>query len=84
MNEPGEAAVRNYKSKEVTIILAVDADRERISLYQAAGFRPFHHLRVDQRQGAIVTGKVKTVDAKAPKSIREDIIGYLVCQRNQP
>jgi small subunit ribosomal protein S1 len=63
-NEPGETAVRNYKSTEVTIILAVDVDRERISLYQAARFRPFHHVRVDQRQGAIVTGKVKTVDAK--------------------
>ena len=51
-NEPGEAAVRNYKKgQEVeAIVLAVDVDRERISPgHQAARRRPVHHLHLGQR-----------------------------------
>jgi small subunit ribosomal protein S1 len=50
-NEPGEAAVRNYKKgQEVeAIVLAVDVDRERISLgIKQLDGRPVHHLRVGQ------------------------------------
>jgi small subunit ribosomal protein S1 len=52
-NETGEAAVRNYKKgQEVeAIVLAVDVERERISLgHQATRLRPLHQLRVGQRQ----------------------------------
>ena len=51
-NEPGEAAVRNYKKgQEVeAIVLAVDVERERISPgHQAARRRPVHHLHHGQR-----------------------------------
>ncbi|HAL39621.1 MAG TPA: 30S ribosomal protein S1, partial [Polaromonas sp.] len=66
-NEPGEAAVRNYKKgQEVeAIVLAVDVDRERISLgIKQLDSDPFTTFVTINDKGAIVTGKVKTVDAK--------------------
>ena len=80
-NEPGEAAVRNYKKgQEVeAIVLAVDVDRERISLgIKQLDSDPFTTFVSINDKGAIVTGKVKTVDAKGAEiDLGEDIIGYL-------
>jgi small subunit ribosomal protein S1 len=80
-NETGEAAVRNYKKgQEVeAIVLAVDVDRERISLgIKQLDSDPFTTFVSINDKGAIVTGKVKTVDAKGAEiDLGEDIIGYL-------
>jgi small subunit ribosomal protein S1 len=79
--EPGETAVRNYKKgQEVeAIVLAVDVDRERISLgIKQLDSDPFTTFVSINDKGAIVTGKVKTVDAKGAEiDLGEDIIGYL-------
>ncbi len=66
-HEPGEAAVRNYKKgQEVeAIVLAVDVDRERISLgIKQLDSDPFTSYSSVNDRGQIVTGKVKTVDAR--------------------
>jgi len=80
-NEPGEAAVRNYKKgQEVeAIVLAVDVDRERISLgIKQLDSDPFTTFVTVNDKGAIVTGKVKTVDAKGAEiDLGDDITGYL-------
>ena len=80
-NEAGEAAVRNYKKgQEVeAIVLAVDVDRERISLgIKQLDGDPFSTFVSVNDKGATVTGKVKTVDAKGAEiDLGEDIIGYL-------
>jgi small subunit ribosomal protein S1 len=73
--------VRNYKKgQEVeAIVLAVDVDRERISLgIKQLDSDPFTTFVSINDKGAIVTGKVKTVDAKGAEiDLGEDIIGYL-------
>ncbi|THT98490.1 30S ribosomal protein S1 [Lampropedia puyangensis] len=80
-NEPGEAAVRNYKKgQEVeAIVLAVDVERERISLgIKQLDADPFTTFVSINDKGQSVTGKVKTVDAKGAEiELGEDIIGYL-------
>ena len=66
-NEPGEAAVRNYKKgQEVeAIVLAVDVDRERISLgIKQLEDDPFSNYVSINDKGTIVRGVVKEVDAK--------------------
>jgi len=80
-NEPGETAVRNYKKgQEVeAIVLAVDVDRERISLgIKQLDSDPFTTFTTVNDKGQIVTGTVKTVDARGAEiDLGEDIIGYL-------
>ncbi len=80
-SEPGEAAVRNFKKgQEVdAIVLAVDVERERISLgIKQLDGDPFATFTTLNDRGAIVDGKVKTVDAKGAEiDLGEDIIGYL-------
>jgi small subunit ribosomal protein S1 len=80
-NEPGEQAVREYKKgQEVeAIVLAVDVERERISLgIKQLDADPFTTFVSINDKGAIVTGKVKTVDAKGAEiDLGEDILGYL-------
>src|SRR5437899_1181737 len=80
-NEPGEAAVRNYKKgQEVdAIVLAVDVDRERISLgIKQLDSDPFTTFTSVHDKGAIVTGKVTTVDAKGAEiDLGHEIMGYL-------
>ena len=80
-NEAGETAVRNYKKgQEVeAIVLAVDVDRERISLgIKQLDSDPFTTFTTVNDKGQIVTGKVKTVDARGAEiDLGEDIIGYL-------
>jgi small subunit ribosomal protein S1 len=67
-NEAGEEAVRNYKKGDEieTVILSIDPERERISLgVKQLEDDPFgNYVSVNDR-GAIVTGEVIEVDAKA-------------------
>ncbi len=79
--DTGEAAVKNFKKgQEVeAIVLAIDVDRERISLgikqLDADAFTTFASVN---DKGSIVTGKVKTVDAKGAEiDLGQEIIGYL-------
>ncbi|MFM8898955.1 MAG: 30S ribosomal protein S1 [Burkholderiales bacterium] len=80
-NEPGEAAVRNYKKgQEVeAVVLAVDVERERISLgVKQLDSDPFTNFTAVNDKGATVTGKVKTVDARGAEiDLGQDIMGYL-------
>ena len=80
-NETGEAAVREYKKgQEVeALVLAVDVDRERISLgIKQLDSDPFTTFATINDKGQVVTGKVKTVDAKGAEiDLGDDIIGYL-------
>ncbi len=80
-NEPGEVAVRNFKKgQEVeAVVLAVDVERERISLgIKQLDSDPFTNFVSVNDKGQIVTGTVKTVDAKGAEiDLGEDIIGYL-------
>lgn len=66
--EAGEEAVRKYKKGDEleTVILAVDPERERISLgIKQLDSDPFTDYVAENDKGAIVTGTVKSVDAKA-------------------
>jgi small subunit ribosomal protein S1 len=80
-NETGEVAVRNFKKgQEVeAVVLAVDVERERISLgIKQLDSDPFTNFVSINDKGQIVTGTVKTVDAKGAEiDLGEDIIGYL-------
>lgn len=80
-NEPGEAAVRNYKKgQEVeAVVLGVDVERERISLgIKQLDADPFTTFVSINDKGAVVTGKVKSVDAKGAEiELGEDVLGYL-------
>ncbi|MFO1351125.1 MAG: 30S ribosomal protein S1 [Gammaproteobacteria bacterium] len=66
-NMPGEEAVRNYKKgQEVeAVVLAVDAERERISLgIKQLDKDPFSGFVAEHPKGSIVKGIVASVDAK--------------------
>ncbi len=67
-SEPGEKVIRIYrKNQEVeALILAVDADRERISLgiKQLAGNADESELLAEMPKGSVVGGTVTEVDAK--------------------
>ena len=67
-NETGEEAVRRYKKGDEleTIILSIDAERERISLgIKQLDSDPFAEYVSEFDKGAIVKGVVREVDAKA-------------------
>jgi len=79
--QPGEVAVRDYKKgQEVeAVVLAIDVERERISLgiKQLEG-DPFSNFVATHDKGSIVSGTVKSLDAKgAVVSLGGDIEGYL-------
>ncbi|MCZ2102955.1 MAG: 30S ribosomal protein S1 [Burkholderiales bacterium] len=80
-NEPGESAVRNYKKgQEVeALVLAVDVDRERISLgIKQLDSDPFTTFAAINDKGQTVTGKVKSVDARGAEiDLGQDIVGHL-------
>ena len=80
-NETGEEAVRQFKKGDEVeaVILAVDAERERISLgvKQISG-DPFTDYLNTNDKGSIVNGIVKEVDAKAAIiTLEGDIEGTL-------
>ena len=66
-SQPGEEAVRNYKKGDEVeaVVLAIDVERERISLgiKQMEG-DPFGGFVSGHEKGAVVTGTVKSLDAK--------------------
>src|SRR6185503_16913002 len=77
----GETAVRDYKKgQEVeAVVLAIDVERERISLgiKQLEG-DPFSNFVAVHDKGSIVSGTVKSLDAKGGViSLGGDIEGYL-------
>jgi small subunit ribosomal protein S1 len=77
----GEVAVRDYKKgQEVeAVVLAIDVERERISLgiKQLEG-DPFSNFVTTHDKGSIVSGTVKSLDAKgAVVSLGGEIEGYL-------
>jgi small subunit ribosomal protein S1 len=80
-HEPGESAVRNYKKgQEVeAIVLAVDVERERISLgIKQLDVDPFTSFTTLNDRGAVVTGKVKSVDPRGAEiQLNDDVTGYL-------
>jgi small subunit ribosomal protein S1 len=80
-NEPGEQAVRRFtKGDEIeTVILSIDAERERISLgLKQLEDDPFSNYVAVNERGAIVMGTVTEVDAKsAVITLAEDVEGVL-------
>jgi ribosomal protein S1 len=80
-NVPGEEAVRNYaKGDEVeAVILAIDPERERISLgIKQMEKDPFSNYVAEHRKGSVVKGIVREVDAKgAIIDLEEGVEGYL-------
>ncbi len=80
-NVPGEEAVKNFKKGDEleAVVLAIDVERERISLgLKQMDDDPFNSYVALNDKGALVTGKVKTVDAKgATITLSNDIEGYL-------
>ncbi len=80
-NQPGEEAVRNFKKGDEVeaTILAIDPERERISLglKQLEG-DPFNNFVAEHSKGSIVKGKIVSVDAKgAVVKLMDDVEGYL-------
>jgi len=78
---PGEEAVRNFKKgdEQEAAVLSIDVERERISLgvRQLEG-DPFNNFVAMYDKGKIVTGKVKSVDAKgAVIALNAEVEGYL-------
>lgn len=77
----GEDVVRNFnKGEELeAVVLAIDSDRERISLgVKQLAQDPFAAYLADHPRGTMVTGTVKEVDAKgAVITLADGIEGYL-------
>ncbi|MDG4555558.1 MAG: 30S ribosomal protein S1 [Candidatus Competibacter sp.] len=66
-NMPGEEAVRQYKkSQEVeAVVLAVDPERERISLgIKQLDKDPFSNFVADHPKGSVIMGRIVSVDSK--------------------
>jgi len=80
-NEPGEEAVRRFsKGDEIeTVILAVDAERERISLgIKQLERDPFSEFLEMNDRGSIVKGRVVEVNAsEATVELAEEVQGSL-------
>ena len=80
-NDTGEDAVRNYKKGQEleAVVLAVDPERERISLgIKQLESDPFTNFVALNPKGTIVKGKVTEVDAKgAVIELGDTVEGYL-------
>jgi small subunit ribosomal protein S1 len=80
-NDTGEAVIRDYKrGDEVeTVILAVDAERERISLgIKQLEQDPFQNFLAIHEKSSVVTGVIKEIDAKgAVVTLADSVEGYL-------
>jgi len=80
-SEEGEVAVRDYKKGDEleTVILAIDSERERISLgIKQLGQDPFQNYLATHEKGCLVSGIVKEVDAKgAVVTLSDHVEGYL-------
>ena len=80
-NENDEEAIRNYKKGDEveTVILAVDSERERISLgIKQLEQDPFQNYIALHEKGALVKGVIKEIDAKgAVVTLADNVEGYL-------
>ena len=80
-DEPGEQAVRRFtKGDEIeSVILAIDSERERISLgLKQMDGDPFSDYVAANEKGSIVKGNVKSVDAKqVVVALSEEVEGIL-------
>jgi small subunit ribosomal protein S1 len=79
--KPGEEAVREFKKGEEieAMVLSIDVERERISLgiKQLEG-DPFTSFIARHDKGTVVSGMVKSIDAKgAVIALEADVEGYL-------
>ncbi len=66
-NAPGEEAVRQYrKGQEIeAVVLAVDPERERISLgIKQLDKDPFSNFVADHPKGSVIKGRIVSVDTK--------------------
>lgn len=79
--DSGEDAVRDFKKGDEVeaVVLAVDAERERISLgVKQVDSDPFAEYLSEHPKGSVVTGKVTEVDAKgATIELGDNIEGYV-------
>ena len=79
--DDGEASVREFKKGDEleTVILAVDSERERISLgIKQLEQDPFQNFLATHEKGSLVKGMVKEVDAKgAVITLADNVEGYL-------
>jgi len=80
-NRPGEEAVRDYKKGDEVeaVVLAVDPERERISLgIKQLDGDPFTSYVAEHGKGSIVKGAVTAVDAKGVTlKLSEEVEGYI-------
>jgi small subunit ribosomal protein S1 len=80
-DDTGEALIRNFKKGQEleTVVLAVDPERERISLgIKQLDKDPMSSFLARHEKGAIVVGTVQEVDAKgAVIALEEGVEGYL-------
>jgi small subunit ribosomal protein S1 len=80
-NENDEEAIRNYKKGDEveTVILAVDSERERISLgIKQLEQDPFQNYIAVHEKGSLVKGVIKEIDAKgAIVTLADNVEGYL-------
>ncbi|MGF1871429.1 30S ribosomal protein S1 [Photobacterium indicum] len=80
-NVTGEDAVRDFKKGDEisAVVLAVDAERERISLgVKQIEEDPFNSYVAENKKGVLVNGTVTAVDAKgATVELAEGVEGYL-------
>ncbi len=86
--EPGEEAVRQYKKGEEleAVVLTIDVERERISLgIKQMNGDPFTNFTSTHEKGSIVSGKVKSIDARgAVIDLGNDTEGYLRASEISP
>jgi len=80
-NKTGEEALRDYrKGEEVSaVVLAIDMEKERISLgIKQMESDPFNAYVAVNDKGAMVTGTVRSMDAKgAAIQLNDEVEGYL-------
>ena len=83
-NSTGEDVARNYKKGDTleAVVLAVDPERERISLgVKQMEQDPFGQYVASNTKGSIVKGTVKEVDAKgATIDLGDGVEGYLAAR----
>ncbi|MDR0182219.1 30S ribosomal protein S1 [Lysobacter arvi] len=83
-NTTGEDVVRNYKKGDTleAVVLAVDPERERISLgVKQLEQDPMGQYVASNAKGSIVRGKVKEVDAKgATVELDNGVEGYIAAR----
>lgn len=80
-NKTGEEAIRDFKKGDelTTIILAIDPERERISLgLKQLEQDPFTTFAAEMNRGSVVTGVVTSVDEKgAEVELSPEVVAYL-------